>query len=185
MSDWLGMSVPPRAPRPELRERVLSRARLPRRSPNRMLAAAAILVLALAGTWWVLGERATLTRRVAALADTLGLLRSTGTRPVHIPVTVEGRAGAVTIFADPASHRWLVSCHNLAPNQPDEAYQLWFVTSRGYVSAKVMPMASPAPMTMVLEAPDDTTRVLGAAMSVEPRSGSRVPTGPVVFERIL
>jgi anti-sigma-K factor RskA len=185
MSDWLGMSASPRAPRPELRERVLARARMPRRRPGRMMAAAAVLVLALAGTWWALGERATLARRVAALEDTLGLLRSAGTQTVHIPVTVDGRAGAITIFADSVTHRWLVSCHNLAPNQADQAYQLWFVTSRGYVSAKVMPMDSPAPMTLVLEMPDDTTHVMGAAMSVEPRTGSRAITGPMVFERIL
>jgi anti-sigma-K factor RskA len=185
MSDWLGMSAPPRAPRPELRERVLTRALLARPRSRWPLAAAAVLVLAVAGAWWSLRERATLAGRVAALEDTLGLLRSTGTQAVHIPVTVAGHAGAITIFADSVTHRWLVSCHNLAPNAAGEAYQLWFVTSRGYVSAKVMPMDSPAPMTLVLEMPDDTTRVMGAAMSIEPRTGSRGVTGPMVFERIL
>jgi hypothetical protein len=48
-----------------------------------------------------------------------------------------------------------------------------------------MAMDSPEPMSMVVEMPDDTTRVMGAAMSVEPRAGSRVVTGPVVFERML
>ncbi len=185
MSDWLGMSASPRAPKPELRERVLSRARLQRRRPNSWMAAAAVLVLMLGGAWWALGERAALSRRVAALEDTLGLMRSPGTQTVHIPVTVDGRAGAITIFADSVSHRGLVSCQNLAPNQAGQAYQLWFVTSRGYVSAHVMQMDSPAPMTLVLEMPDDTTRVMGAAMSVEPRSGSNAMTGPVLFERIL
>ena len=185
MSDWLGMSAPPRAPRPELRERVLSRALLGRRRSRWPLVAAAVLVLGLGGAWWSVREQTLLGRRIAALEDTLGLLRSTGTQAVHIPITIAGRSGAVTIFADSVTHRWLVSCHNLAPNASGEAYQLWFVTSRGYVSAKVMPMDSPAPMTLVLEMPDDTTRVMGAAMSIEPRAGSPGVTGPMVFERIL
>ena len=186
MSDWLGMSVPPRAPRPELRERVLSRARLqPRRHPGAWIAAAAALVLALGAGWWALGERAGLARRVAALEDTLEVLRHSGTRAVHVPVTVAGRDGAITIFADNVNRRLLVSCYNLAPNAAGQAYQLWFVTDRGYVSASVMAMDSSEPMTLVLQLPDDMTRVKGAAMSVEPRSGSTVLTGPVIFERML
>lgn len=185
MTDWLGIAATPRAPRPELRERVLTRALLAPRRGAWPLAAAALLVLGAAGLWWSIRERAELAARAAALADTLGLLRSPGTRALHIPVTVDGRAGAITIFADARTHRWLVSCHNLAPNAPDQAYQLWFITSRGYVSARVMPMDSPAPMTLVLEMPGDTTRVIGAAMSIEPRPGSAAVTGRVVFERML
>ena len=184
MTDWLGMSARPRAPRPDLRERVMARALRGRPRATWPLAAAALLVLGIAGAW-SLRDRAALGARIAALEDTLGLLRGRGTQAMHIPVTVDGRAGAVTIFADSVTHRWLVSCHNLAPNAPDKAYQLWFVTSRGYVSARVMPMDSPAPMTLVLEMPDDTTRVLGAAMSIEPRPGSRAVTGLMVFERML
>jgi anti-sigma-K factor RskA len=184
MTDWLGMSVPPRPPRPNLRERVLTRALAPRRS-RWPLATAALLVVGAGAVWWSLGTRAALTARVAALEDTLSLLRGAGTRAVHIPVTVEGRAGAITIFADSVTHRWLVSCHNLAPNAAGQAYQLWFITTRGYVSAHVMPMDSPAPMTVALEMPDDTTRVLGAAMTIEPRRGSATATGPIVFQRML
>lgn len=185
MTDWLGMAAPPRAPQPELRERVLAHALRGSRRPAWPMAAAALLILGAAGAWWSARQGAGLRARVAALEDTLGLLRGRGTRAVHIPVTVDGRAGAVTIFADSVSHRWLVSCHNLAPNAAGQAYQLWFVTARGYVSARVMPMDSPAPMTLVLEMPDDTTDVIGAAMSIEPRPGSSAVTGPMVFERIL
>jgi anti-sigma-K factor RskA len=130
-------------------------------------------------------ERAALGARLTALADTLGLLRGPGSRAVHVPVALGGRDGVIMIFADTVSHRWLVSCHNLAPNEPDRAYQLWFVTDRGYVSAKIMPMDDPAPMTLVLDMPDDTTRVMGAAMSIEPRTGSAAMTGPLVFKRML
>src|SRR5439155_539276 len=81
--------------------------------------------------------------RVSALEDTLSLIRSPATRVVQIPVSTSGRVGAVTIFADTASHRWLVTCHGLSPNQPGQAYQIWFITEQGMKSAAVMSMDSP------------------------------------------
>jgi len=75
-----------------------------------------------------------------------------------------------------------VACENLAPNEPDETYQLWFATEAGMVTAAVMPMSDSRPMWMTLEVPAGVARVTGAAMSIEPRRGSRAPTGPMVFQ---
>jgi anti-sigma-K factor RskA len=47
-----------------------------------------------------------------------------------------------------------------------------------------MPMDQDKPMVMGLEMPG-AQRVLGAAMSIEPRGGSVTPTGPMVFRRLL
>ena len=90
-------------------------------------------------------------------------------------------AGALTIFADTGSRRWLVTCHNLAPNAPDQAYQLWFVTERGMRSAALMVMDHDAPMIMAMDVPSDAGTVMGVAMSVEGRAGSREPNGPMLF----
>ncbi len=193
MSDWLGMSGRPRVPRPELRAAVLARAVSARRRLRwqRPLAVAASVVILAGGAMWIgrtvrwletlAAERAELAARVAALEDTLSLVRSPGTRVIQIPVTTGGRPGAITIFADSATHRWLVACHNLAPNEPDQAYQLWFITETGTRSASVMPMESDAPMIMTLEMPEGAGQVMGAAMSIEPRAGSPAPRGPVLF----
>lgn len=191
MSDWLGMSARPVEPSPELRARVLERA-LWRRRPRWMLAAAASAVLALgAGGYWaartaarleaVSAERADLAARVAALQDTLSLLRGPGSRVVQIPVRTGGRDGYVTVFADSLTRRWLVSCHGLAPNEPDQTYQLWFITESGMKTAALMPMDHDAPMVMALEIPTEGGHVMGVAMSIEPRVGSAEPTGLMVF----
>ncbi len=138
MSDWLGMTPNPRDPRPELRARVLARA-VRRRGRRRWvwLAAAAVLVLALVGGagYWarerivaLSADRDRLAAELAAVRDTLGFVRGPATRVAWIPVTTNGRLGAVTIFADSASRRWLVRCEGMAPNEPDETYQIWFVT---------------------------------------------------------
>jgi anti-sigma-K factor RskA len=190
MTDWLGMSVPPRTPRPELKERVLARA-LARR-PRWPLALAAALVLLAAGVasgWWARrtiaaldAERARLAARVAALEDTVSsFIHDPATRLIQVPVSTGGRVGSVTFFADSARHRWLVRCDGLAPNARDQTYQLWFVTDKGMRPAGLMTMDRDQSMVMGLTMPQAGERVTGAAMSIEPRAGSPSPSGPMVF----
>ena len=181
MSDWIGMTAAPRPPRAEIKARVMGRALAARRQPPWALAAAAALVLAVAGSGLLWRRVGRLQSSLEATRDTLGLLRSPGSRVVVIPVTVAERAGAVTMFVDSVSHRWLVVCHNLAPNAPGQTYQLWFVTDRGMRRAALMPMEHDRPMLMALSMPADSAKVMGAAMSIEPREGSTEPKGPMVF----
>jgi anti-sigma-K factor RskA len=189
MTDWLGMSVPPRTPRPELKGRVLARA-LARRWRWPLAVAAALAVAVGGGTgWWAyrrivaLGaERDRLAARVAALEDTVSsFIHDPATRLIQVPVSTGGRVGSVTIFADSGRQRWLVRCDGLAPNARDQAYQLWFVTDKGMRTAAVMPMDRDEPMVMGLSLPRAGERVTGAAMSIEPRAGSASPSGPMVF----
>src|SRR5437762_13239246 len=100
MTDWLGMLAPPRAPRPELRERVLARALAPRRRWVAPVAAAAVLVLARAGGAWgayrgvgtLTGERDGLVARVEARQDTVAtFIHGPATRLIQVPVVTGGR----------------------------------------------------------------------------------------------
>jgi len=163
MTDWLGMTARPEAPRPELRAAVLARARgagrRERWSAGSTLAAAAVLVVVV-GAWWAgdslrrqHGRMRALEAQLAAVQDTVRFLRGPGTRVVQVPVHTPGRIGSVTLFADTATGRWYVACENLAPNEPDETYQLWFATEAGMVTAAVMPMQDSRPMWMTLEVP--------------------------------
>jgi hypothetical protein len=193
MTDWLGMSVPPRNPRPELEGRVLARALARGRGWPLALAAAFTVVAVGAGVWWAhrtitaLGaERDRLAARVAALEDTVSsFIHDPATRLIQVPVSTGGRVGSVTIFADSARHRWLVRCDGLTANARDQAYQLWFVTDKGMQPAAVMPMDRDQPMVMGLALPQAGDRVTGAAMSIEPRAGSTSPSGPIVFRVAL
>ena len=194
MTDWLGMAASPRSPPPELKARVLARA-LERRRWMWALAAAALLVVLAGGggAYWasrtirgLSAERDTLATRLAALEDTVNsFLHWTATRLVQVPVSTGGRLGAVTIFADEARHRWLVRCDGLAPNEPDQAYQLWFITDKWMRTAAIMPMDQDRPMVMALEMPAGDAQVMGAAMTIEQRAGSAEPRGPLVFHRLL
>ena len=182
MSDWIGMTPAPRTPRPELKERVLGRALAARRLSPWPIATAALLVLGVGATGVLWRRVAGLEGRLTATKDTLDLLRRPGTRVITIPVATGTRVGVLTIFADTVSHRWLVTCHNLAPNAPDQAYQLWFVTERGMRSAALMIMDHDAPMIMALDMPPDAGNVMGVAMSVEGKAGSPEPSGPMLFQ---
>ncbi len=194
MTDWLGMLAAPRTPRPELKGRVVARALARRRRWGARLAAAAVITLILGGGgWWayrtigrLTAERDGLVTRVQALEDTVStFIHGPATRLIQIPVSTGGRVGSVTIFADSARHRWLVRCDGLAPNARDQAYQLWFITDRGMATAALMPMDQDQPMVMGLEMPRADQRVMGAAMSIEPRAGSASPSGPMVFHLLL
>lgn len=180
MSDWLGMAAAPRAPRPELKDRVLRRAQSARRMQWSMLAAAALVgALVGSGGFWLRAAR--LEGHLAAARDTLDLLRQPGGRVLMIPVTTAGRPGAMTVYADSVTRRWLVTCHHFTPNQPGQAYQLWFLTGSVARSAAVMPMDHDVPMVMTFEVPPSAGKVTALAMSVEPRAGSTAPTGALLF----
>src|SRR2546425_9939802 len=105
MTDWLGMAAAPKEPRPDLKARVLARALAARRRrvPPWALAVAAGAAVLLAGATYagraareLEGERALLAARVSALEDTLGLIRSSGTRGMQIPATTNRRLGPAT-----------------------------------------------------------------------------------------
>jgi len=146
-----------------------------------MLATAAVLVVALATSahLWHRGRK--LEAALGAVRDTLGMLRQPGEHVLLIPVRIAGHPGTLTIYADTLSGRWLVTCHDLAPNVRGETYQLWFVTATGVHAAESMRMDGDAPMVMTLEVPTGIGPVTGVAMSIEPHADAVAPTGPMLF----
>ena len=168
---------------------IYSRARPARRWP--LLVAAALAVSAGILGWWgwresreLASTRGRLNDAIAAYRDTLSLLRSATTRVITIPVSTNGQVGAVTIFADTLTRRWLVTAHHLAANQPGQVYQLWLITTTGMVSASVLPVSGSAPTVEVLEMPKGEV-VTGVQMTIEPGRGSPAPTGPMVLHYLL
>lgn len=181
MSDWIGMTVEPHTPPPDLKAQVLARAfaaRRPRRWPL-AVAAGVVLALAVSGLLWRRVNR--LETRLAATRDTLGLIRWPGSRVTSIPVTIGTRAAVLSVFTDSTSDHMLVSCHNFPANAPDQTYQMWFVTEQGFRNAGLMTMDEDYSMVATLEMPEHAGKVTGFAMTVEPRSGSKEPRGPMLF----
>ena len=182
---WLPMAVPPAAPSPGLRRRIVSRVldgRV-RRAPRWLvpLAAAASLLLAAGG--WLLGrsgreqmelalarERA----RVAALTDTLSVIRGAG-RVLHAEVTMGDARGNLFIFADTTTHRWSVVVQGLPPAPAGERYQFWFITSDGMVRGAEIAPSERRPSMFTTGMPETGGAIMGAALTVEPAGADAGP----------
>lgn len=158
----------------------------------RYLVAATVLAGSGGAGWWALervraleGTVGELEQQMVAYRDTLDLIAGPLASSLTIPVTTGGRLGSVTIFEDAVTRRWLVRCENLAPNEPDQTYQLWFVTDDGLRSAVTLTVDTARTMVAVVVLPGDGVRVVGAAMSIEPRTGAAEMRGPAVFREML
>lgn len=176
----LAMGATPVPPRPglvrQLTEGVLTRPR-PQRHWRRWapLAMAASLVLAAGLGWWRARERAAVfardlavaTRELAAVHDTLSILRQTS-NVMHARLEMDGRRGGIIILADSLSHRWNVVVHGLPPAPAGQHYQFWFICDDGMVrGAEIAPRAGGA-VVLTLGMPSGGGRVMGASLSVEP-----------------
>jgi anti-sigma-K factor RskA len=183
---WLPMSLPPAAPRPGLRRRIIQSVLDDTRAPGRRwllsaAAAAASVLLALGG--WAAGrqraqtleaEVAALQNRAAALEDTLSVIRRAG-RILQTSLDVGGRRGGLVIFADETTHRWSVVVHGLPAAPAGTGYQFWFICADGMVRGSTI-LASGAGSTMFTTGmPETGGAVLGAALTVEPLGAA---TGP-------
>jgi anti-sigma-K factor RskA len=181
---WLPMSLPPAAPRPGLRRRIiqytLDGTRAPK--PRWLLPAVAAASVLLAFGGWAAGRQRThalqaevtaLQARTAALEDTLSVMRRAG-RILQTSVEVGDRRGGLVIFADETTHRWSVVVHGLPPAPPGTGYQFWFICADGMVRGSAI-LADAGSKMFTTGMPETGGAVLGAALTLEPLG---VATGP-------
>lgn len=173
---WLPMAAAPAAPRPGLTRQIADRA-LRRPAPWRrhgpwLAAAALVAAMGLgvsehrrrAEVETLLADR---DRRLAALEDTLSVIRSAG-RVVHHEIAMDGHRGGLLIFQDETSHRWNVVVHGLPAAPAGTVYQFWFVTQSGMVKSVELPMDGGRPAFATVSMPPTPAPVMGAAVTVEP-----------------
>lgn len=182
---WLAMGIEPVAPRPGL-VRELTREVLGERRPTwrRWVPLVAAASLAIAAGTWALGANRTrdaaaaellrVHAELAAARDTLSVLRN-AERVLHATVSMDGHTGALTIFADPVSHRWNVVVTGLPPAPAGERYQFWFITEDGMVrGAEVRPGGAMSAI-LTLGMPSEGGEVRGAALTMEPMDATSGP----------
>jgi len=182
---WLPLSLPPAAPRPGLRRRiiqyVLDGTRAPR--PRWLLPAAIAASVLLAFLGWTAGrqgrpaleaELAVLESRTAAMEDTLSVIRRAG-RILQTSLAVGDRRGGLVIFADETTHRWNVVVHGLPPAPPGTRYQFWFICVDGMMRGSEIVVPGSGSMMFTTGMPKTGGAVLGAALTVEPLGTA---TGP-------
>jgi negative regulator of sigma E activity len=182
------MGVEPVAPAPGLARRMASEildrpSRWRRRVP---LAAAAALALVAAGAALAgRSERRELRAELAALQDTLSVLRQAH-QVIQTRISMGGHEGGLLIFQDAVSHRWCVIVHGLPPAPAGSVYQFWFITDSGMVRSVEVKADTERPAFMTLPMPGVSAPVMGAALSVEPVvNRSSEPRGPMLAHLVF
>jgi hypothetical protein len=167
---WLPMGVEPAAARPGLERRMFDQVLgIGRWRWNRMttLATAASLLVAVLAYGGAQRQSRIAERRLAALEDTLSVMRR-ASKIVQASFQMDDRAAGLLIFADERTHRWNVVVHGLPPAGPDQVYQFWFIQKDGMVRGAVVHPDSLGPTFMTMGMPPNGREVMGAALTVEP-----------------
>lgn len=185
------------APRAELKEMVLARARSqggavvplrPRRTAPAWLAmAAAVGGLVLAGVQTLRLDR--LHRQMDALVDRrdvlerrLGVILADSVKLFEVRDTdTTGRAGAQLAW-NYGQRQWLFHAFRLPRLPEGRAYQLWFVTAEGRkISAGVLDPDAEGHAILIVSVPPEARATTVAAVTTEPAGGSPQPTGAIVL----
>lgn len=167
----LGESVPPVAPPPQMRERLLAqvahtpqdnvRVLRPRRRTQWFAAAAAAVVLAGGATTVALWPQTPTTvsavQQVESASDA-----TTFTAPMG--------NGTMRIVASKSLNRSVIRLSDVSALPSGQVYQAWMLADTGPVSAGLV---TPGQDTVMKGSPNAAT---GAAVTVEPTGGSQQPT---------
>jgi hypothetical protein len=88
-------------------------------------------------------------------------------------------ASSATVYWNKQDQKWVVTAD--LPRPPEgKAYQLWFVTSGGPVSAGLIKPDETGHGFVVVNVPPDAEKIVAAAITLEPQNGSPQPTTPVI-----
>jgi anti-sigma-K factor RskA len=83
----------------------------------------------------------------------------------------------IKVLVDPENRRWVVMAFDLPPIPSDKDYQLWFMPPTGdVVSAGLLQPGPGGSQFGTIAIPPDLKNIKGAAISLEPKGGSPVPT---------
>ncbi|HEU5059471.1 MAG TPA: anti-sigma factor [Kofleriaceae bacterium] len=86
---------------------------------------------------------------------------------------------SIKVLADPVNRRWVVMAFDLPPIPSDKDYQLWFMPAAKGAAPVPAGLLAPGPGSSqfgMIAIPSDVTNIKGAAISVEPKGGSKAPT---------
>lgn len=199
--EQLAASVPPVAPSPETRQRVLRLARRERPARWLPLAAAALLAFVLGAGWRqarlgplvpeverLRAENARLEQgvaqargAVARMNATLAILSQPGTRAVALAGLPAAPGAVGHTFVDPEHGKALFWAFHLPPPSAGKTYQLWWIGDSGPVSAGTFPVDASGEglLEVGVERPD---AIRAWAVTVEPAGGVPQPTGAMVLK---
>ncbi|MBT8494434.1 MAG: anti-sigma factor, partial [Deltaproteobacteria bacterium] len=120
-------------------------------------------------------ELAATTQELDNARRRLGLIRGA---EVQLATLSRDDGSRAKIFMDPAGRQWLVYAHQLPDPGPDKDYQLWFVPKEGQsgpIPAGLLQVKGGV-LEAQVEVPGEVPEIGQAAISLEPKGGSKTPT---------
>jgi DNA-directed RNA polymerase specialized sigma24 family protein len=100
-----------------------------------------------------------------------------GSRIIHLVGQEAAPTASAAIFWDVQNSQWTLTGH-LSPPPAGRIYQLWFVAPTGRIKAATLKAAADGHVFAVVDIPASVDKITGAAVSLEPESGSEQPTMP-------
>lgn len=137
------------------------------------IAAAAAVVMLVVGVVAIAG-RGSSDRFSSDLAH---LMEQPDTRMIDLPSTGT-ESGTFRVAWSPTLHQAALIGEHLPPAPAGKAYELWLLTPSRATAMQVLDPADGGHVRRVLSATDDPS---GWAITLEPRSGSAVPTGEIIY----
>lgn len=107
------------------------------------------------------------------------ILERPGARILLLAGMEPSSTASVAVLWDVAKKRWLVT-GRLPQAGPGKAYQLWYVSKTGRLSAGTLQQDSEGHVFTVLDAPEASVEVKEAVITLEPAGGSAQPTWPII-----
>jgi anti-sigma-K factor RskA len=122
-------------------------------------------------------ERASLSEELSRVGRQVDEIMSPGTRVIAMVGDEEPQANAKVVW-DTKEQRWVVYIFDLPAPPSDKTYQLWYVTAKAKIDARVFRTDEQGRAVLKLTLPPEALAGLTAtAVTLEPKGGSPQPTG--------
>lgn len=137
--------------------------------------AAVFLVSGMMGLSYQQRQAMTLDNRIAALVDDPAMAYPLDDSDLPVPA-------AGVVFAEPNGREMYLVANGLPVLPHDQRYQVWlFTTENTQESAGLLTVEADGDLRALLETPDPFADYVGVGLTVEPRTGSDVPTSDLVL----
>ncbi|MEP7136572.1 MAG: anti-sigma factor [Chloroflexota bacterium] len=200
VTSGLLQAIPPKAPSPELRRKLISH--LPaRQSPTRnllmdffsrfslrQLATTALLVILVLSNLYSSLQLRALKQQQAILAEKLrseqvviAMLAHPGTQTLTVNADVQKLAGSMLV--DKTQNTAVLFLWYLPVLEPSQTYQAWLIDANGKrISGGLFTAITNQEYTAItIQSPVPIENFVGVGVTIEPQGGSEKPTGPRVL----
>lgn len=126
-------------------------------------------------------EMASLRRELTGAREVRDLMARPGARVARLAGLPPAPKASARVVWDPETREAVLLVAGLGPAPAGKAYEVWVIAQAAPASAGVFQAATDGSAVFRLPDVADTARVKTFAVTLEPQSGTKAPTGPMVL----